>query len=366
MKKLTLAVLYGGRSGEHEVSLRSAASIIRHLSPQGYTVVPIGITREGLWYRQDWDPDLPNRLPDRMPLETSPGRLVAAVPGRGLAEASSGKILPIDTAFPIVHGTYGEDGTLQGFLETAGIPYTGGGVLGSALGMDKGRVKDLWTQAGLPVVPYRQISRDSMESRDKWEAFAEDVERAFGYPLFVKPVQAGSSVGVSRVEDRTCLQKAVREAAEYDLAVMAEPEIQGREIECSVIGNGAPIAFPPGEIAPREGFYDYRTKYEDPDGAKLLIPSPLPEETANAVRNLAREAYLRAGLCGFSRVDFFYREREGDLLLNEINTLPGFTSISMFPMLCAEGGVEYSRLLDQIIEYGLQTHQQRTARRLTP
>lgn len=350
---LSIALIYGGRSGEHEVSRRSAASLFQHLDRNQYRVIPMGISRRGLWYLQPIPEDFQEAV---LPLSEEPAQRLSFTPGQGFSSAA-GEEIPVDFAFPIVHGTYGEDGTLQGFLEILGIPYAGGRVLGSALGMAKDTVKEVWEHAGLPVVPWHRLTRTQESSPQKKEAFCRLCEEEFGYPLFIKPIEAGSSVGVSRAENRDEMETAITQALRYDLALMAEPEIKGREIECSVIGNEAPIAFPPGEIKPSHTFYDYEAKYIDPDGAELMIPSPLPAAIAEDVQNLARQAFSAARLTGFSRVDFFYCEDSGELYLNEINTLPGFTSISMFPALCAEGGLDYSRLLDELIRYGIAAHE---------
>ena len=344
---MRIGLLYGGRSGEHEVSLRSAASVLSRLDPARYEVVRIGIDLQGIWHLQG---EL--REPAPAVLSVEPGEPpVAVVPGRGLARG--GQALPLDVVFPVLHGSFGEDGTVQGLLELAGLPYVGAGVLGSALAMDKVLAKQVWRQAGLPVV-------DWLTLRDRSPASLEGAGRAFGFPLFVKPAAAGSSVGIHRVDGPEGLESAVADAFRFSTKVLIEPAVEARELECAVLGNGEPLAFPPGEVIPRNhAFYDYEAKYLDPDGAALVIPARVPEEVQAEIRRIAAAACRSLEVEGLARVDFFLDRRSGRLYLNEINTLPGFTSISMYPKMCEAAGIPYPRLLDRLIELALESHARR-------
>lgn len=349
MKHEKIVVLFGGRTGEHEVSLRSAAAVIRNMDSNRWEPVGIGIDFDGSWYLQPSDGLYPED--GSLPLLRDPGKLVSVIPGRGLS--ARGKGIDCACVLPVLHGTFGEDGTVQGLLEIAGLPYAGSGVLGSALGMDKEMTKLIWMQEGLPVVPFLASGADDAGG------FAARVETTFGFPVFVKPVRLGSSVGVSRAESPDELQAALDTAFRFDTRIMAEPEIDGREIECSVVGNRNPRAFGPGEIAPVQGFYSYQAKYVDPHGADLLIPADLPEKVRQDVRNLAVRAYTAIRASGMSRVDFFYEESSNRILLNEINTIPGFTGISMFPMLCEYDGLPFRDLVTELIELGIQRFSER-------
>jgi len=358
MKK-SIAVLYGGRTGEHEVSLSSAASVVRNLDGNKYEVLLIGIDRNGAWYLQDSSElDRCRAGAPSLGISAEPGRRVAVVPGGGRAGAFSvsGSPLAVDAAFPVLHGTYGEDGTIQGLCEMPGLPYVGSGVLGSAIGMDKEVAKTLWIHAGLPTVPCIAVLSADWAVRDKRNGAIERAERDFRYPLFVKPSCAGSSVGTSKVSDRTKLEGAVAAALAWDDKALIEPFVPAREIECSVVGNERCEAYTPGEIVPSHEFYDYEAKYVDPNGAALLIPADLSESELHGVRELALKAYRVAGLSGLARVDFFYRKDTGELLINEVNTMPGFTTISMFPKMCEASGLAYGPLLDRLIRLAEDRH----------
>jgi D-alanine-D-alanine ligase len=277
---------------------------------------------------------------------------IRVLPGGGMGEALStegGQSLPVDVVFPVLHGTFGEDGTLQGLLEMADLPYVGAGVLGSAIGMDKEIAKALWIHGGLPTVPYIAIRALEWANKEKRNFLIERAERDFRYPLFVKPSRAGSSVGAAKASDRTALEKAVGGALGWDDKVLIEPFIPAREIECSVTGNDRYEAYTPGEIVPSHEFYDYDAKYTDPDGAKLLIPADLSEAELRTVREIALRAYKIAELSGLARVDFFLNKNTSEILLNEVNTMPGFTTISMFPKMCEASGLAYGELLDRLI-----------------
>ncbi len=353
MDMKNIILLYGGRSGEHEVSRISAASVYTHINEDRYNVTLVGITQEGFWYLQD----KPEKGTGSLSMVENPERLVSVVPGGGLV--CGGKRLSVDLIFPVLHGTFGEDGTVQGLLECAGVPYAGAGVLGSAIGMDKEVTKRLWLHDGLPVVPFELARSQDLAHEESLKRVMGKAEERFGLPLFVKPSCAGSSVGASRVNDARKLEDAVRTALSFDTKALIEPCIDAREIECSVIGNADPIAFAPGEIVPSHEFYDYDAKYLDPDGAQLVVPASLQNGAVKEVRDIAVKAY-RAVCCeGLARVDFFIDKKNGKIYLNEINTIPGFTSISMFPRMCEASGLPYPELISKIIELGLDRYRER-------
>ena len=375
MKRLRVGVLYGGRSGEHEVSLASAASVFANLDRSRYEPVPIKIEKDGRW-----------ALADRPPSTMIAGevieqaRLEAARPVREgrevhfVARPSDETILSIDRTrgrdadvpaavvtglsldviFPMLHGPYGEDGTMQGLLELANIPYVGAGVLASAVGMDKGMMKVAFIGRGLPVCPYRVVLRH------EWKANADritaDLEKALQYPMFVKPANLGSSVGISKAKNASELVAAMDLAGSFDRKIVVEAAVpDAREIECAVLGNDTPEASVPGEIIPSREFYDYESKYLD-EGSKSVIPADLPARTADEVRRLSIEAFKAVDAAGMSRIDFLLSRRDGSLWLNEVNTIPGFTTISMFAKLWAASGVDYPTLLDRLIGLALDRH----------
>lgn len=379
----SIAILYGGKSGEHEVSLVSAASILAHIDRSRNRVIPIGIAKDGAWYLQDGLPAVADKAasagaadaasgtaadaaPSMRPLPpVKPGRRVVAAPGSGLlaeTHAGSGSFAPLacDAVFPVLHGTFGEDGTVQGLLETANLPYVGAGVLGSALGMDKEKAKELWKSAGLPVVDFITVRRADL-APERLSHIARKIEARFGWPAFAKPACAGSSVGASKIADAAGLGKALREALEWDEKALIEPFIDAREIECAVLGNGAPEAFPAGEIAPTHEFYDYDAKYKDPDGARLLVPAPISPAQDARVREIAIAAYRACEMSGMARIDFFLERRTGELYLNEANTIPGFTGISMYPRMCAAGGLAYPDLIQKLVGLAIERHKTRAA-----
>lgn len=359
-KKLRVGVIFGGRSGEHEVSLVSATSIIHALDKNKYDVVPIGITREGRWISSD---DSLKLLKSRSRLEQEPERFLAPEPNRQTlislnGEASSAQL---DVIFPVVHGTYGEDGTLQGVLELANIPYVGAGVLASAVGMDKVIQKQLHRQAGLPVVRFAWFL--SSECVAKPKTIATSVERKFAYPVFVKPANTGSSVGISKAHNRKELFAALALAAQFDRKVIVEAGVRNaREIELSVLGNDTPMASIPGEIIPSNEFYDYDAKYVDGKSV-AVIPAKLPRNVVKKLQHLAVKAFTTLDCAGMARVDFFVVKKTNRIVLNEINTIPGFTSISMYPKLWQASGMSYSELLDRLIHLALERHREKSARR---
>ncbi|HUX38421.1 MAG TPA: D-alanine--D-alanine ligase family protein [Rectinemataceae bacterium] len=350
-----VAILYGGKSGEHEVSLQSAASIVHHMDPSLFELHLIAIAKDGTWILQGPEVLAMTRA-DGAALVVGEGPRVFVAPSDGLivADGASTRPLPCDCVFPVLHGTFGEDGTIQGLLEVAGLPYVGAPVMGSALGMDKEKAKRLWMAAGLPVVPFALARRDDLDSAAALEALSKVVESRFGWPAFAKPACAGSSVGASRVDGRADLARALREALEWDDKALVEPFVAAREIECSVLGNGEARAFPPGEIVSKHEFYDYEAKYIDPDGAALILPALLGEGVAERVMDLALRAYKALDLAGMARVDFFVDRKSGEILLNEVNTIPGFTSISMYPKMCETGGLRYADLIAELVGLAIE------------
>jgi D-alanine-D-alanine ligase len=338
-RKTRVGVIFGGRSGEHEVSLRSAESVIRSLDPSKYEVVPIAITHEGRWLGAT---NAMAMLP--------PGEAIEAALQRGEPMA----VLPepqqngaVDVLFPIVHGTYGEDGTLQGLLELAGIPYVGAGVLGSAVGMDKDVMKRLLREAGLPVGDYW-----ATRARDI-DTFARELGPGLPYPVFVKPANLGSSVGITKAHNLAELPAALSVAANFDRKIVVEKGIDAREIEISVLGNDELQASIPGEIVPAREFYDYQAKYIN-DDSRLLIPAPLDAEQVRNAQNLAIRSFQALECAGMARVDLFLEKPTGKFFVNEINTLPGFTSISMYPKLWEASGLPYTKLLDRLIALAIE------------
>jgi D-alanine-D-alanine ligase len=349
-----IVILYGGKSGEHEVSRVSAASVVKNLDPSSFELSLVGIRKTGEWILQR--PTLVAEVREgRSPIPIEEGPRVLASPQNGLLADTWGRIdpLPCDLVFPVLHGTFGEDGTVQGLLETANLPYVGAPVLGSALGMDKVKAKIIWKAAGIPVLPWIEARKADLEPA-RLKALAERIGAELGWPSFVKPVCAGSSVGASKLASASELEAKLAEALEWDERVLIEPFCAAREVECAVLGNTGhgPVSFAPGEVIPSHEFYDYEAKYIDPDGARLDIPARIPEALAARVRKLAVEAYECLELAGMSRVDFFVDKQSGELYLNEVNTIPGFTSISMYPKMCEAGGVPYAELLERLIALG--------------
>ena len=386
MKKIRVGILFGGRSGEHEVSLLSAASVLNAIDREKYDVVPIGITKDGRWLTAEHAESLlngklviePRHLRAGDP-ETTPA---AAVLTRGesvvvppepvhresgltpfqtesLLRRASDRAINVDIIFPVLHGTFGEDGTIQGLLELADIPYVGAGVLGSAAGMDKDIMKSLFIAAGLPIVKHVTILRTAWEKDPK--QVEKLVARKLKYPVFVKPANLGSSVGISKAHDRKELGPAIEEAAKFDRKIVIEEGVGGkkdkaREIECSVLGNDEPAASVPGEIVPCKEFYDYNAKYVD-EGSRPIIPAKLTKAETRKVQELAVKAFQAVDCAGLARVDFLMDPKTRKIYLNEINTMPGFTSISMYPKLWSASGVAYADLIDRLIRLGLERHE---------
>jgi D-alanine-D-alanine ligase len=353
-KRLRVGVLFGGRSGEHEVSLSSAASVIRGLDPEKYEAVPIGITKSGQWLvsagAQKMLPEV-LKSGERVLLSSDPS-LAALVP----LDVARGGAQRVDVVFPVLHGTFGEDGTVQGLLDLAGLPYVGAGVLGSAVGMDKDMQKRLFIQAGLPVGKFLAFPRSEWEkSRAK---VLNKIAKEIRFPLFVKPATLGSSVGMTKVHNRAELAPALDTAAEFALKIIVERAINGREIEVSVLGNDDPKASVPGEIIPHREFYDYAAKYLE-DGTKLVIPAKLNRAQVRRFQDFAVRAFKALDCAGMGRVDFFLERRTGRIFINEINTIPGFTSISMYPKLWEASGLPFGKLVDRLIELALERHREK-------
>lgn len=369
---MNIAILFGGKSGEHEVSLISASSVVRNIDSKKFKIVPIGISKSGVWFLQS-DEELERVRSDEknsFNIIEDEKNLVSVIPGRGKNSfCVGGKPLEIDAVFPCVHGTNCEDGILQGLLEAANIPYVGCSVAASALTMDKEKTKQVWQNAGLPVVPYVCVRRADLNDAAALKKIIDGAISQFGFPLFVKPCNAGSSVGAAKATNAQELSAALDEAFLWDDKVLIEKSIDAREIECSVTGNatiqneksqcGKVVAYIPGEILPNHDFYDYDAKYTDPDGAVLKIPAMLEKAQIEKVRALAQTAYKILDCSGLSRVDFFIDKNSGELFLNEINTIPGFTSISMFSKMCEAGGLKYGELITLLIEEALEVFEQK-------
>jgi len=355
MRKIRVGIVFGGRSAEHEVSLQSARNVLEALDREKYEPILIGIDRAGRWHLDeqtralfDAARPLPNLSADA-PREVG---LVARGEDSRLFDLSTERELgAIDVLFPVLHGPYGEDGSVQGLARLADLPCVGAGILGSAVGMDKDAMKRLLRDAGIPVARFVVLHRSRPVP-----PFAE-IERALGSPVFVKPANLGSSVGIGRPGDAAAFERAVAEAFRYDRKLVVEERIDGREIECAVLGNDAPEASLPGEIVTSAGhaFYDYQAKYIDEKGAEFLIPAPLDAPTTARVQELALHAFQVLCCDGMARVDMFLRS-DGAVLVNEINTIPGFTRISMYPKLWEATGVSYTRLVDRLIELALERH----------
>ena len=384
VKRLRVGVLYGGRSGEHEVSLASAAAVIANLDRARYEPIPIRIDKDGRW-----------AIADRPPTAVSAGevieqaRLEAARPARSgrevhlVARPSEETILSIerrvtrndddtqalvtglnlDVIFPVLHGPYGEDGTIQGLLELANVPYVGAGVLASAVGMDKALMKLVFVASGLPVCPYRVVLRADWKQRH--EAIAADLARALKFPLFVKPANLGSSVGISKAKDQRSLVDAMDLAGSFDRKIVVEAAVpEAREIECAVLGNDAPEASVPGEVVPSREFYDYEAKYID-DSSKIIIPADLEPAAAREIQRLAIAAFQAIDCAGMARVDFLLARKSRKIFVNEVNTIPGFTTISMYSKMWGASGVAYPALLDRLIALARERHAEKQSLRTT-
>ena len=358
-RALRVGLIFGGRSGEHEVSLLSAQGVMNAIDKAKYHVVPIGITKAGRWLASG-DPF--KALSSGAMAESNPALILAEPSERGLMRLeeleqeralTAVQVSQLDVVFPILHGPYGEDGTVQGLLELAGLPYVGAGVAASAVGMDKVLFKMIMEAEGVPVVPYVVILRKTWEREP--DEVLDRIEAKVGYDCFVKPANLGSSVGISKAHDRAELRAALDDAARYDRKLLVEVAIDAREIEVSVLGNDEPMVSVPGEIVPCNEFYDYAAKYLDGE-SELLIPAPIPSGTAETILALAVEAYRAIDCAGMARVDFLLDRETGSAYLNEVNTLPGFTPISMYPKLWEASGISYPELIDRLIQLALERH----------
>ncbi|HJU54452.1 MAG TPA: D-alanine--D-alanine ligase family protein [Pyrinomonadaceae bacterium] len=370
-KKLRVGVIFGGRSGEHEVSVRSARAVIDALDARRYEVVPIAITKEGKWLS-------PARATRLLPEETrkqvadkvaseerQPSALIGDPSSNGLVARGGGDDAlapprPLDVVFPVLHGPFGEDGTIQGWLEMVGMPYVGSGVLASSCGMDKVTMKALFKEAGLPVCRHTSLLRKDWDT-DR-QAALRRVAREIGFPSFVKPANLGSSVGISRATDKNALERAIDLAARYDRKIIIEEGLDAREIECAVIGNEKPEASLPGEYVvkdPAAAFLDYAEKYTGTGHVEFVVPAPLPKSVTERVRRLAVRAYRSLDCAGFARVDFFLRRDTRELLINELNTIPGLTDVSGFPKMWEASGLPFTRVLDRLIELALDRHREK-------
>ena len=394
MRKLRVGVLFGGRSGEHEVSLLSAASVLNTIDKTKYEVVPIGITKEGRWVTSAHAERLlkgtsaeapearhlragdPETTSAAAVLARGEGVIVPPMPGENHSSLmpfetdardlrAAVNPVDVDIVFPVLHGTFGEDGTIQGLLELADIAYVGAGVLGSAAGMDKDVMKRLFRDAGLPIVKHVTILRSAWREQPK--KARKLIEEKLKYPVFVKPANLGSSVGISKVHDAGELPAAMDEAARFDRKLVIEEGVGGkkakaREIECSVLGNDKPIASIAGEVVPIKEFYDYNAKYLD-EGSELIIPTKVAKAKMKEIQRLAVTAFQAVECSGLARVDFLMDPRSQKMYVNEINTLPGFTSISMYPKLWAASGIPYAELIDRLIQLGLERHAEKKENR---
>lgn len=365
MEKIKIGVIFGGRSGEHEISVRSAATVIREIDKGRYEVTPLAITREGKWLN-------PNESAQMLPesarraighdLSGYEGRRVALLGDtavRGMTVFGDGsqpaEELPLDVVFPVLHGTFGEDGTIQGLLEMAGIPYVGCGVLASSCGMDKVFMKTLFRDADLPQCNYVWFLRGEWEESPS--AVIGQIEAKLGFPCFVKPANLGSSVGVSRAEDAEGLGEAIRLAAEYDRKIIVEENLDMREIECAVIGNDSPEASLPGEyivLDENKRFLDYEEKYSGTGNNEFVVPARIDEELSETIRQMAEAAFKAVDGSGFARVDFFLRNDNGELLINEINTIPGLTDASGFPKMWEGSGMPFTKVIDRLVELAFE------------
>jgi D-alanine-D-alanine ligase len=354
-RKLRVGVIFGGRSGEHEVSLMSARSVLSALNPDKYDVVMIGITKSGQWITGDVAAALESGeegfaqkatlLPDP---ETQALMAIESIDSRPPVLS---EVAQLDVVFPLLHGPYGEDGTVQGLLELAGIPYVGAGVVGSAVGMDKAIFKAVMEAHGLPILPWTLVSKSKWLAKPA--AVVEKVEASLAYPVFTKPANMGSSVGIEKCHNRSELIGGLAHAAAYDRRIVVEQGIQARELEVSVLGNQDPIASVVGEVRPRREFYDYVAKYISED-SDLIIPADIEDRMSEAIRLLAVQAFELMDCAGLGRVDFLLDRDDGQIYLNEVNTIPGFTSISMYPKLWEVSGIPYPELLERLIDLALE------------
>lgn len=363
MKKINVMVVFGGKSGEHDVSLMSAASILRAINREKYNVIPVGITKDGLWKQCDcsideiesgqWEND-ENLLLAQQRVHQEDD-LLSVERGGGLSLLSHEEMRNIDVVFPVLHGPLGEDGTIQGLFEMMELPYVGAGVLASAVAMDKGMAKKLFEAEGIPQADYLLVSRKDFQKNP--HLVIGQIEDKFSYPVFVKPANLGSSVGISKAKKYEQLMDALEEAARYDRRIIVEEFINGREIECAVLGNDEPLASLPAEIIPSREFYDYRDKYFD-GTSQFVIPAEFSEALLEKIREMAIEVYRLLDCTGLARVDFFVERETNRILVNEVNTMPGFTKISMYPKMWEVTGLPYEKLIDRLLELAIERFQE--------
>lgn len=374
-KKIRIGLIFGGRSGEHEVSITSALSVYRALSKKKYDITLIGIDKTGRWLLPDETRILAQKSSPRLvklnkekatmgllpfPTQKSVVALTSSYAGkRGGPKMMQG----FDVIMPILHGTYGEDGTVQGLLELADVPYVGSGVVGSAVGMDKEMTKRVLRDAGLPIVPFITLRRSDF-SKNPRRALAQAAE-SFGFPYFVKPANMGSSVGVHKVKNAKEAEAKIADAFSYDSKILIEKAIDARELECAILGNEEPRASIVGEVRPTHEFYTYEAKYMDENGAELLIPAQITTSQMGAIQHKAIAAFKALNLAGLARIDFFMERNTGALFINEVNTIPGFTSISMYPKLWEATGIPYPKLVDELISLALARHREKSKNKLT-
>jgi len=367
IKKIRVGIIFGGRSGEHEVSFCSASSIIKAIDKGKYTVVPIGITKEGRWISpQDSELALQSGKIDGkntvILLNDSFSKSLVCIDNNQKLDKSSA-LEKLDVIFPALHGPYGEDGTVQGLLELANIPYVGAEVAASAISMDKELMKTIFKQKNLPVLKWMTIKRKEWQ-KDK-EKILSLIQNNFEYPLFVKPTNLGSSVGITKVHKKEELEKAIDLASSYDRKILIEQGLEEvREIECGVLGNDEPRASVVGEVKPAGEFYDYDSKYID-ERTQLIIPADLPDEVSQEVQRIALRAFKAVDAAGMARVDFFVSKKENKIYLSEINTIPGFTSTSMYPRLWEASGISYPELIDRLIQLALERHQDKKQNKIS-
>lgn len=362
--KIRVGVLFGGKSAEHDVSLQSARNVINALDKKKYEVILIGIDKRGQWYIQEPTATLPHQQPAQLTVTTHLNDWVTIVPGQShtllTGLMTKEQVTALDVIFPVVHGPFGEDGTIQGLMKLVNVPFVGSDVLSSAICMDKDISKRLARDAGIPIPKFVTLYR-----RDLPTLKEEQIIKEVGLPCFVKPANMGSSVGISKVKTKTELRAAIDKAMLFDHKVLVEEGIEGREIECAVLGNDDPIASTPGEIIPKAEFYTYEAKYFDPEGAEVIAIADLPADIVKKVQMMALKVFKTFDCDGMARVDFFLK-KDGTLLLNEINTIPGFTRISQYPKMWEASGIPYAELVDRLIQLAMEKFDQRQTIKISP
>jgi D-alanine-D-alanine ligase len=362
--KLRVGILFGGKSAEHDISLQSAKNIINALDKRKYDLTLLGIDKKGMWYVQEALPLMPHQQPATIGITTHLNDLATIVPGASHALItglmSKEQLTAVDVVIPILHGPYGEDGTIQGLLRLANVPFVGSDVLSSAVCMDKDVMKRLAREAGIPIPNFVTVYRRNLAKTD-----INKISKEIGFPCFVKPANMGSSIGISKVAKKEDLLPAIEKALTYDHKILIEQGVEAREIECGVLGNDEPMASVPGEIIPHQEFYSYEAKYFDPNGAEVIAQADLPADIVKKVQELAIKVFQVFDCDGMARVDFFLL-KDGTVLFNEINTIPGFTRISQYPKMWEASGVSYSELLDKLIQLALEKYDQRQNIKLAP